>query len=82
MKIDEVLIAEDLINFLEKRNLWKQYKKSKQFLLEWHFKSVDFKIREPKKNKIYYFRINRQYRAFCKLEWNLLKVFDINDHQK
>lgn len=82
MIIEKVLISNDLIDFLEKRNLWKQYKKVKQFLLDWHFKSAKFKIREPKKDRNFYFRINKQYRAFCKFEWGTLKVFDIYNHQK
>ena len=27
------------------------------------------------------FRINNQYRASAKLEWNTLKIFDIDNHQ-
>ena len=79
--IDKILISSDLINFIEKRNLANQYKKAKSYILKWFFKQVDLKLREPKKNKIYYFRLNKQYRAICKLEWNILKIFDIDDHQ-
>ena len=81
MKIKSILIAEDLIIFLEKRKLWNQYKKVKKLLLDWYIKSVKFKLREPKKDKIYYFRINKQYRVFWKLEGNVFKIVDINDHQ-
>lgn len=79
--IKKVLIAEDLIDYLEKRNLSKQYKKAKKYLLNWLYKKIQFKLKRPKENRVYYFRINKQYRAFCLLEWSTLKIFDINDHQ-
>ena len=79
--IEKILIAEDLIDFLEKRNLWNQYKKCKNYLLNWFLNKVRFKLRQPKKDWIYYFRINKQYRALAKLEWKVLKVFDIDNHQ-
>ena len=79
--IKEVLISDDLINFLEKRNLEKQYKKAKEYLLKWYYSKIRFKLKEPKKDGIYYFRINLQFRALAKIEWNILKVFDIDNHQ-
>lgn len=79
--INKVLISDDLIGFLEKRNLVNQYKKTKEYILKWYFKQVDLKLREPKKDKIYYFRLNKQYKAICKIEWEILKIFDIDNHQ-
>ncbi|MDQ7008775.1 MAG: hypothetical protein Q9M94_00610 [Candidatus Gracilibacteria bacterium] len=79
--IEKVLISDDLINFLERRNLDKQYKKAKNYLLDGYFEKIRFKLKEPKKDGIYYFRINIQFRALCKLEGNILKVFDIDNHQ-
>ena len=79
--IEEVLISEDSIVFLEKRNLEKQYKKAKKYILNWYYSKIRLKLREPKKDWIYYFRINIQFRALAKLEWNILKVFDIDNHQ-
>ena len=79
--INKILIAEDLINFIEKRKLDNQYKKAKNYILKWLFRQVNLKLREPKRDKIYYFRINKQYRAICKIEWDILKIFDIDNHQ-
>lgn len=79
--INKILISDDLIDFLEKRNLVKQYKKAKEYILKWFLRQVDLKLREPKKDKIVYFRINKQFRAICKLEWEILKIFDIDNHQ-
>ena len=81
LKLEQVLIAEDLIDFLEKRWLEKQYQKAKTFLLKWYFSLIKFKLRQPKQDKIYSFRINKQYRVFWIIEWNVFKVVDVNDHQ-
>ena len=77
------IIIEDIevVSYLKKRNLLKQYKKAKKFLLLWMYAQVDFWIREPKKDNIYYFRINKQYRAYCVIENNELRIFEINNHQ-
>lgn len=70
---------ETILDYLLKRNIIIQYKKAKQLILEWH--NVSLRIREPKKDKIYYFRINKQYRAFCKIKDWFLIVFKIDNHQ-
>ncbi len=51
-------------------------------LTSWNIKNIDFKIRHPKYREIWYFRINKQYRAFWVFDknWDLI-VFEINDHQ-
>jgi len=54
---------------------------SYNMILLWYLKQVDFKIRQPKKDKIFYFRINKQYRWYCYFEWTILVVFRIDDHQ-
>lgn len=80
MKIENIVINKKSIDFLESRWLEKQYKKWTQLILNWNFKQVDFKIREPKQEKIYYFRINKQYRAWWRIENNILKIFHIDNH--
>ncbi len=81
MQITEILIEKGLIQFLEKRQLVKQYQKAKKHILEGNYKQVDLKLRQPKNERVYYFRINRQFRAWCYIDWNSLKVFDIDNHQ-
>ncbi len=80
MNIEKILINNKSIEFIKTRKLEKQYIKAKKFILKWYLKQVDFKLREPKKDLIYYFRINKQYRAWCRVENNILKVFYIDDH--
>ncbi|HBB27553.1 TPA: hypothetical protein DCZ36_03610 [Candidatus Gracilibacteria bacterium] len=71
-----------IIDFLEKRNLLKQYKKSKKKLLSSEVGGLDFKEREPKKSGIYSFRINKQFRVFGFFdEQNDFIISEINNHQ-
>jgi len=70
-----------VLKYLNRKNILKQYKKVKNMILLWYLKQVDFKIRQPKKDKIFYFRINKQYRWYCYFDWNTLIVFRIDDHQ-
>lgn len=67
MKIIKILETKKVLEFLFKRNLLSQYKKSKSYILIWLEKNVDFKLRQPKNLNIYYFRINKQYRAFLSI---------------
>jgi len=77
-KIEEEI---KVLKYLNNKNILKQYKKVKNMLLLGYLKQVDFKIRQPKKDKIFYFRINKQYRWYCYFEWKTLVVFRIDDHQ-
>ena len=56
--IEEITISPKLIEYLTSRQLEKQYKKAKNYVLSWAGKNVDLKLREPKAEKIWYFRIN------------------------
>jgi plasmid maintenance system killer protein len=62
-EIGQILEERDVYEYLLKRGLLYQYKKAKSLLLLGNLRQVDFKKRQPKKDGIYYFRINRQYRA-------------------
>ncbi len=79
--INKVLIAQKRISYIEKRNLSLQYKKVKTYLLELKFTNINFAVREPKVDKIYYFRINKQFRVFWYIENNIFKVIKIDNHQ-
>ncbi len=81
VKITKVLIAPEARDYLIKRQLDKQYQKARIFIIAWHFTNVDLKIREPKEDRIWYFRINKQFRALCELEWETLYVLAIDNHQ-
>jgi len=71
-----------ILDFLEKKNIKEQYIKSAKFLVSWYFWKIDFKIRQPNKNRVWSFRINKQYRAFWIMDKNNnLLIFEINNHQ-
>lgn len=82
MKIIKEIFEEYWIKeFLIKRKLLLQYLKSINMIINWNYGNLDFKLRKPKKDKIYSFRINKQFRAFWyfKEEW-LFIVVEINNH--
>lgn len=79
--INKVVITPEALEYLRKRKLEKQYQKAKLFILWGYFQNVDLKIREPKEDRIWYFRINRQFRALCELEWDILYILAIDNHQ-
>jgi len=81
LTIKQVYISDNLIHYLEKRNLDTQYKKTKSYILSGNYRQVKLKLREPKKDGVFYFRINKQYRALCYRDWSTLKIFDIDNHQ-
>lgn len=82
MKVRLILETKDVVQFLKSRNLLKQYKKAKRYLLEERILTVRFRERKPKGSGIWYFRINKQYRAYGTFNKNgNLVVFEINDHQ-
>lgn len=45
---DKIIEAENLLDYMDKRSLINQYKKAKSLLLNWDYKPVDFRKREPK----------------------------------
>ena len=82
IKIEKIYEKPWILDFLEKRNLVQQYIKSARNILNWIYWKQDFKLRKPKKNWIWSFRINQKYRAFGIIdENNNLLIFEINDHQ-
>ncbi|MDP2642241.1 MAG: hypothetical protein Q8P62_00155 [Candidatus Peregrinibacteria bacterium] len=77
----KIFERKDVFSYLEKRGLLKQYKKAKMFLMNDDASKVRFGKRNPKGSGIWYFRINKQYRALCvfDVEGNLI-VFEVDDH--
>lgn len=82
MDIKNIFESDEVLYYLEKRNLIKQYKKAKNFVLLWFYENVSLKKREPKNENIYYFRINKQFRAIWYIENSNLYILEIDNHQK
>lgn len=82
MYISEVIERKDVFLYLKKRRLLGKYKKAKGFLLSGDFVLGNLKKREPKKDEIWSFRVDKQFRAFCYFDGTVLVVFEINNHKK
>jgi hypothetical protein len=81
-KVCSIFERKEILPYLEARGLLKQYKKAKQFLLEGNTLQVKFKERNPKGSGIWYFRINKQFRALGVFDENgNLIIFKIDNHQ-
>lgn len=70
-----------MVDYLHKRGLTERYQKAKRLLSDDLFGAVSLKKRNPKPAGVWYFRINKQYRALCIREKDTLIVFSIDDHQ-
>jgi plasmid maintenance system killer protein len=81
IKITDVLITNECFEYLKKRNLTSQFIKAKQYLLSGEIKNTRFKERNPKGSWIFYFRINKQYRAIGYFDLKDLVIFKIDNHQ-
>jgi len=81
LKINKVLISPKYERFLIKRRLLIQYIKVIELLANWNIQSLDLKLRQPKSNWIYSFRINKQYRVFWEIKNNVFYVDTISNHQ-
>jgi len=82
IKISKIIETKDVFQDLIKLNILSQYKAKKDFLQNWFLTPwTRLKLREPKKDNVWYFRINNQYRALAKYENEELKVFSIDNHQ-
>lgn len=81
-KILNILERKEILPYLEARGLLQQYKKAKHFLLQGSLLQVRFKERNPKGSGIWYFRINKQFRALgiFDAQGNLI-IFKIDNHQ-
>ena len=79
--IREIYIDEKILDYIEKRWLLKQYEKAEKYLYNWNLKQVNLKIREPKNDRIYYFRLNKQFRIWCTINNWILHIFHIDNHQ-
>ncbi len=80
MHIRDIIERKDIVLYLEKRRLLEKYKKAKSFLLSGNYTLTDLKKRKPKKDEIWSFRIDKQFRAFCYFNGDTLVVFEIDNH--
>ena len=79
--IQQILETKEVVKYLQARDLVDRYKKVKNHILAGHVSGAQLRKRKPSTDDIWYFRINKKYRAFAYLYNITLKVFHIDDHQ-
>lgn len=81
-KILRILEKNWILSYLEDRGLLNQYQKAKIYILTGNLLQVRFKERNPKGCGVFYFRINKQFRAVCVFQDDgELVVYKIDNHQ-
>lgn len=72
----------EIKEYLRKRNLEKRFKKQQQLFENNPFHpSLKTELLEPRKMRIWSFRIGRKYRAiFIYREKDTIEIIDVNDH--
>ena len=72
----------EIEKYLRKRNLEKKFVKQKKLFEENPFHpSLKTELLEPRKMKIWSFRIDRKYRAFFIFrEKDVVEIIDVNNH--
>lgn len=79
--LEAILESPEIAQYIAQRNLLSQYKKAKAYILSGNFTAVHFKKKEPKSLNIWYFRINKQFRAIGYLKDTTLFIIEIDNHQ-
>ena len=64
IKIDDILESKEVIEYLKTRGILEQYRKARNMLIDGFPQKFDFKLRKPKIEEVYQFRINKKYRVF------------------
>ena len=77
----QVFDNEKVKKLVQKYGLKEQYLKACQYIESGNYKLVDLKLRKPKSEGIYQFRISRKYRAMAFKDGGNLVVYKISDHQ-
>lgn len=81
-EVPRIVESKKVMTYLKKRGLLAQYKKAKRYLLDGRTLTVKFGEKNPKGSGIWYFRINKQFRALGTFdEDGDLRVYDIDNHQ-
>jgi len=81
MKFNKIIESKKVVNYIRNHNLLNQYKKAKDNILNNYNTKVFFKEKLPKWSWIFYFRINKKYRALWFIKDDELRIYDIDNHQ-
>lgn len=81
MHIHKISINPKVLKYVKARGLHKQFDKQVGLLLAWQIEQTHLKAHRPKNLNIRTFRINKQFRAVCKIEGNEMLILKIDNHQ-
>lgn len=71
-----------IVDDLKKRNLTKSYLKAKRYMELEYYEAVDLRKRKPKSEGVFYFKIDKKYRAIGYIVKNTdFIITEISDHQ-
>ena len=73
--------TEEVIKYLKKRQIQKPYLQARKYFELGHTRSIDLKALQPKKQKLFQFRITKKYRAIGYYKAEGFLVIKISDHQ-
>ena len=75
-------IHEEIVKYLKKRKLLRKFEKQSKFLIyNPSHPSLNIEILEPKRFKLYSFRVDKKYRAvFIFRGPDIIEVLDVNNH--
>ena len=76
-----VFEEDGVVDYIKKRGLERPYLKAKKYLELGYFRNVDLRKRKPKEAGIYYFKVDKKYRAIGYIEHGNFIVTEISDHQ-
>lgn len=79
--ITNIYEHKDVYSYLEKHQLIESYYKIKKLLLQGNFSTIQLKLRKPKTNRIFQFRLTKKYRCYCIIKDTTCTIFKIDDHQ-
>ena len=82
MKI--LALHSEIVEYLTKKSLEKKFRKQKSLFEKSPFHpSLNTELLEPRKMRIWSFRIDRKYRAvFIFREKNKIEIIDVNNHYR
>jgi len=75
-------IHEEIVKYLKKRKLLRKFEKQSKFLIHNpSYPSLNIEILEPKRFKLYSFRVDKKYRAiFIFRGPDIVEILDVNNH--
>ncbi len=79
--IEKVFVKPEILKYAKKRNILSALKKSIEKIKTGNAYSLQLKLRKPKSDQIWQFRINKKYRVLGIIDEEDFIIYKISDHQ-